>query len=59
MVLKIFLGMEWMLILGGDLGLYIYLVLLVICQLFGLENRKANGDYAFLRFLSPSKADAP
>jgi hypothetical protein len=52
MVLKIFLEMEWMLILGGDLGLYIYLVLLVSCQLFGLENCKANGDYAFLRFLS-------
>jgi hypothetical protein len=37
MVLKIFLGMEWMLILGGDLGLYIYLVLLVSCRLFGLD----------------------
>jgi hypothetical protein len=52
MVLKIFLGMEWMLILGGDFGLYIYLVFLVSCQLFGLENRKVNGDYAFWRFVS-------
>jgi hypothetical protein len=48
MVLKIFLGMEWMLILGGDLGLFIYLVLLISFRLFGLENREARGDYAFL-----------
>jgi hypothetical protein len=37
MILKIFFGMEWMLILGGELGLYIYLVTLVSFRLFGLE----------------------
>jgi hypothetical protein len=52
MVLKIFLEMEWMLILGGDLGLYVYFVVVVGARLFGLKNCKANGDYAFLRFLS-------
>ena len=59
MVLKLFLGMEWMLILGGDLGLYLYLVLLVSFRLCGLENRKTSDDYPFLRFLSPSKAEIP
>jgi hypothetical protein len=49
MTLKIFLGMEWMLILGGDLGLYIYLFFLV---LFGPKYCKANGDWAFSHFLS-------
>ena len=57
MVLKIFLEMEWMLILGGDLGLYIYLVLFVSCRLFGLKNCKANSDYAFLRFPLESTED--
>jgi hypothetical protein len=37
MILKIFLGMEWMLILGGDVGLYTYLVFLVSFRLLGLE----------------------
>lgn len=37
MILKIFLGMEWVLILGGDLGLYIYLAALVSFRLLGLE----------------------
>ena len=52
MILKIFLEMEWMLILGGDLGLYVYFVVVVGARLFGLKNCKANSDYAFLRFLS-------
>ena len=52
MILKIFLGMEWMLILGGDVGLYVYLVVVVGPRLFGLRNCKANGNYAFLPFLS-------
>ena len=52
MILKIFLEMEWMLILGGDVGLYVYLVVVVGPRLFGLRNCKANGNYAFLPFLS-------
>jgi len=49
MILKIFLGMEWMLILGGDLGLYVYLFFLV---LFGPKNSKASRSYASLASLS-------
>ena len=49
MILKIFLGMEWVSILGGDVGLYIYLFFLVW---FGPKNYKVNGYYAFLHFLS-------
>jgi hypothetical protein len=52
MILKIFLEMEWMLILGGDLGLYVYFVVVAGPRLLRLKNFKANGDYAFLRFLS-------
>jgi hypothetical protein len=52
MILKIFLEMEWMLILGSDVGLYVYFVVVVGPRLFGLRNYKANSAYAFLRFLS-------
>ena len=52
MILKIFLEMEWMLILGGDLGLYVYFVVVAGPRLLRLKNFKGNGDYAFLRFLS-------
>jgi len=57
MILKIFLEMEWMLILGGDLGLYVYFVVVVGARLFGLKNCKANSDYAFLRFPLESTED--
>jgi hypothetical protein len=52
MILKIFLEMEWMLILGGDLGLYVYFIVVAGPRLFRLKNCKANADYAFLRFPS-------
>ena len=52
MILKTFLEMEWILILGGDLGLYIYFVIVVGPRLFRLTNCKANGEHAFLRFVS-------
>jgi hypothetical protein len=52
MILKTFLEMEWMLILGGDVGLYVYFVVVAGPRLFGLKNRKANNDYAFLGFPS-------
>jgi hypothetical protein len=49
MTLKIVLGMEWMLILGGDLGLYTYLFFLV---LFAPKYCNGNGYHALLHFLS-------
>ena len=52
MILKIFLEMEWMLILGGEVGLCVYFVAVVGPRLFRLKNCKANRDYAFLRFPS-------
>jgi hypothetical protein len=52
LILKIFLEMEWMLILGGDVGLCVYFVAVVGPRLFRLKNGKANSDYAFLRFPS-------
>ena len=50
MILKIFLEMEWMLILGGDVGLYVYFVIVVGPRLFGLSNCKATGDHGFPRW---------
>jgi hypothetical protein len=52
LTLKIFVEMEWMLILGGDVGLCVYFVVVAGPRLFRLKNRKANSDYAFLRFPS-------
>jgi hypothetical protein len=52
MILKIFLEMEWMLVLGGDVGLCVYFVVVAGPRLFRLKNSKANSDYGFLRFLS-------
>jgi len=49
MTLKIVLGMEWMLILGGDLGLYTYLFFLL---LFAPKHCNGNGYHAFWHFLS-------
>jgi hypothetical protein len=52
MILKIFLEMEWMLILGGDIGLCVYFLVVAGPRLFRLMNCKATSDYAFLRFPS-------
>jgi hypothetical protein len=49
MILKFFLGMEWMLILGGDLGLWIYLFFLIG---FAPKYCKVTGYYAFFHSLS-------
>ena len=50
MILKIFLEMEWMLILGSDVGLYVYFIIVVGPRLFGLSNCKATGDHGFPRW---------
>ena len=49
MILQIFLGMEWVLILGGDAGLYIYLFFLVW---FAPKYCNAKGYRTYLHFLS-------
>jgi len=49
MILKIFLGIEWVLILGGDVGLYIYLFFLVW---FAPKYCNAKGYDTCLHFLS-------
>jgi hypothetical protein len=51
-ILKIFLEMEWMWILGGDVGLCVYFVVVVGPRLFRLKNCKANSDHTLLRFPS-------
>lgn len=55
MVLKIFLGMEWVLILGGDLGLYIYLFFLVW---FAPKYCNVKGYDTCLHFLSSVRRHA-
>ena len=51
MILKIFLEMEWMLILGGDVGLYVYFVVVAGPRLLRLRNYNASGKSGLrLRF---------
>jgi hypothetical protein len=46
MILKICLEMEWMLILGGDIGLYVYFVVVVGPRLLGILIKGAREQIA-------------
>jgi len=50
MILKIFLEMEWMLILGGDVGLCVYFVVVLGPRLLGLRSCNASGKSGVKRF---------
>lgn len=56
MFVKIFLGMEWVLILNGDVGLYIYLFFLAW---FAPKYCNANGYSNYLHFFSSVLRRAP